>query len=862
MPAIVWPSSKAKDATARDSSLKAKIGPFIAKLSTMTASTGLHLEHIRGAADRRVRTARVTDFYRAVLFELDAGGEPVYVIHGIWPHDEANRIAESVTVGVNPCNGATEVTRIKDAIQQDAGDVEQARRAARAELDAARREAEEIAREAARIQSANAEARRQNARAAAGGEGTAGKAGAASAPVGGQRGADDGHQGVSGDQRGADDDQQGAVAPDAAPGTACAVVPGAETPGAARAVPGAVAAPGRDHALTWPEGLSVETLRDELGIDVRLGAAALAATCESQLLDLAITARVAWQGEALLALATGSTIDDVREDFELLRPQDVAPDPTDADSIAGPRRRAARTEFAWLETDEDLRRAIEGLTFAQWQLFLHPQQRALVDRRTNGPMRVSGGAGTGKTVVTVHRAAALAKRDAEAGDEVRILLTTYTRNLADDLRRQVAQLAPTLPFAERIGEPGLLVSGLDRIARAVLQRAGDSIAQTAKRVIGRPRTRVLTLPDSKSNPWHEALALMGNELPEGLRSADFLESEYELIVLPQRITTLRQYLRVRRPGRGVALARDKRAAVWRAIESYRDRSAALDVVSFSEQLALAAAWLDAEAARGAPRPFRHVLVDEAQDLTPAHLQLLRALVDSGPDDLFLAEDSHQRIYGRKITLSHYGIHVRGRSRRLTRNYRTTRQNLDLAFGILDPGAYEDMEGRAEEHRYVSPRSGPEPLLIHASDHDQEIKEAGALLDLWLEEDRDAGEEGAPETIAVLVRDRYQRDAVVTGLAQQGIEVRPVDREAVGRGRPVVMTMHRAKGLEFRKVLLFDVSEDSIPRSLRDQRYSEADRTDALLRERSLLYVAATRARDQLAISWSGRKSPLLEDVVR
>ena len=792
MPAIVWPSSKAKDATARDSSLKAKIGPFIAKLSTMTASTGLHLERIRGAADRRVRTARVTGFYRAVLFELDAGGEPVYVIHGIWPHDEANRIAESVTVGVNPYNGATEVTRIQDAIQQDASAVEQARRAARAELDAARREAEEIAREAARIQSANAEACRQNA----------------------------------------------------------------------RAVPGAVAAPGRDHALTWPEGLSVETLRDELGIDVRLGAAALAATCESQLLDLAITARVAWQGEALLALATGSTIDDVREDFELLRPQDVAPDPTDADIIAGLHRRAARTEFAWLETDEDLRRAIEGLTFAQWQLFLHPQQRALVDRRTNGPMRISGGAGTGKTVVTVHRAAALAERDAEAGDEVRILLTTYTRNLADDLRRQVAQLAPTLPFAERLGEPGLLVSGLDRIARAVLQRAGDSIAQTAERVIGRPRTRVLTLPDSKSNPWHEALALMGNELPEGLRSADFLESEYELIVLPQRITTLRQYLRVRRPGRGVALARDKRAAVWRAIESYRDRSAALDVASFSEQLALAAAWLDAEAARGAPRPFRHVLVDEAQDLTPAHLQLLRALVDNGPDDLFLAEDSHQRIYGRKITLSHYGIHVRGRSRRLTRNYRTTHQNLDLAFGILDPGAYEDMEGRAEEHRYVSPRSGPEPLLIHASDHDQEIKEAGALLDLWLEEDRDAGEEGAPETIAVLVRDRYQRDAVVTGLAQQGIEVRPVDREAVGRGRPVVMTMHRAKGLEFRKVLLFDVSEDSIPRSLRDQRYSEADRTDALLRERSLLYVAATRARDQLAISWSGRKSPLLEDVVR
>ena len=103
----------------------------------------------------------------------------------------------------------------------------------------------------------------------------------------------------------------------------------------------------------------------------------------------------------------------------------------------------------------------------------------------------------------------------------------------------------------------------------------------------------------------------------------------------------------------------------------------------------------------------------------------------------------------------------------------------------------------------------------------------------------------------------QRDAVVNGLAQHGIEVRAVDREAAGRGRPVVMTMHRAKGLEFRKVLLFDVSKNAIPRPLRDQQYSDADGDDALLRERSLLYVAATRARDQLAISWSGEASPLI-----
>ena len=822
MATILLPSSKTKDATAKDPSLRAKIGPFISKLSTMATSSGLHLEPIRGSRDRRVRTARVTDFYRAVLFELTADGEVVYVIHGIWPHDEAIKIAESVTVHVNPRNGITEVVNVGDLIGLDPRAVEEARRTAQAELAAAQREADELARETARIQAANAEARRRNEEAARGADAGSAPTQAPGEPVG------------TGGQRG----EGGAVA-----GTA-----------GAAAVPGAVVVPSRDQAPVWPDGLTVEMLHDELGIDVRLGAAALAAQRESQLLDLASTARVSWQGEALLSLATGATIEEIREDFGLRPSRDVSAEPTDADLIAGLRTRAARSTFTWLESDEDLRRAIEGLSFAEWQLFLHPQQRALVERRANGPMRVSGGAGTGKTVIAVHRAVELAKRDKADGQEPRILLTTYTRNLADDLRRQVAQLEPRLPFTEKLSESGVMVSGLDRVARMILQQAGAKISPIAQEVIGQPRGRVLTYP--RENVWQEVLTLMGDELPEGLRSADFLESEYELIVLPQRVTTLKQYLRVRRPGRGVALDRSKRAAVWKAMERYRDRSADLGVTSFDEQLALAAAWLDHKADDGKPRPFRHVLVDEAQDLTPAHLQLLRALVEPGPDDLFLAEDSHQRIYGKKITLSHYGIQVRGRSRRLTRNYRTTRQNLDVAFGILDPGTYEDMEGQAEEHHYVSPRSGPEPLLLHATDRADELSKAAELLTAWLEQDRDS-EDSAPESIAILVRDRYQRDAVVNGLAQHGIEVRAVDREAAGRGRPVVMTMHRAKGLEFRKVLLFDVSKNAIPRPLRDQQYSDADRDDALLRERSLLYVAATRARDQLAISWSGEASPLI-----
>ena len=417
MATILLPSSKTKDATTKDPSLRAKIGPFISKLSTMTTSSGLHLEPIRGSQDRRVRTARVTDFYRAVLFELAADGEVVYVIHGIWPHDEAIKIAESVTVHVNPRNGITEVVNVGDLIGLDPRAVEEARRTAQAELAAAQREADEIARETARIQAANAEARRRNEEARGADTGSA-PTQAPGEPV------------ATGGQRG----EGGAVA-----GTA-----------GAAAVPGAVVVPSRDQAPVWPDGLTVEMLHDELGIDVRLGAAALAAQRESQLLDLASTARVSWQGEALLNLATGATIEEIREDFGLRPSRDVSAEPTDADLIAGLRTRAARSTFTWLESDEDLRRAIEGLSFAEWQLFLHPQQRALVERRANGPMRVSGGAGTGKTVIAVHRAVELARRDKTNGQEPRILLTTYTRNLADDLRRQVAQLEPRLPFTEKL----------------------------------------------------------------------------------------------------------------------------------------------------------------------------------------------------------------------------------------------------------------------------------------------------------------------------------------------------------------------------------------------------------------------------
>ncbi|HYO85271.1 MAG TPA: 3'-5' exonuclease [Dermatophilaceae bacterium] len=477
------------------------------------------------------------------------------------------------------------------------------------------------------------------------------------------------------------------------------------------------------------------------------------------------------------------------------------------------------------------------------------RQRKYVTGHYKGVFRLSGGAGTGKTVVAVHRALELLRRNPRA----RILLTTYTRNLADDLSVQLRRLDEDVRPADKLGQSGILVPGIDSLAWAVVQQAGESIAPIAQQVPGAARAGVLAA--TPYNAWREAVTDADTDLHASIANQAFMEAEYAMIVLPGRITTEQQYIRARRQGRGVALDRTRRIQVWKVIQTYRDTARLSDSTDFGEKALLAATWLR----ENHTTRFDHVLVDEGQDLSPAHLLLLRALVAEGPDDLFLAEDSHQRIYGNKVTLSKYGINIRGRSRRLTLNYRTTAQNLHWAMRILSGGEYVDLEGDTEKHEYRSSRSGPMPVTRHAATPSEELDNAAMMIRSWLPLDHEVQtlRAPAPETIAVLVRDKYRRDTVVSGLQERGVQVRSVDRENPRPGKPLVMTMHRAKGLEFTHVLLFDVQEGAIPRALKDYDASPEDKADAMLRERSLLYVAATRARDLLAVSWHGKVTPLL-----
>lgn len=717
-----------------DASVRKQAFTFLQKITADDTTPGLHIEPIVGARDPRVRTGRVDQQYRAVLFKLTNGRDTTYVFHGIWNHDDAIEVARRTELRVNPVNGIPE---IRDVDQE---------------------------------------------RAAAG------------------------------------------------------LPPVTDTPAPAPASPTSYRLEATREALVGVLGLP-ETVAD----------AALTATSEDAVVAAA-SGQPEWQHLALVGLASGMSIKEIVDDLGLGAAPPVETDASDAHLLHSLAQPAASIEFARIGGADELRRVIEGGDFGAWRVFLHPEQRRFVEQRTNGAFRLSGGAGTGKTVVLLHRA----KRLLEANRAARVVMTTYTVNLAGAMARDLSRLDPTLPVASSLGEPGARVLGIDAIARQVLRAAGTDVQEAVEDVLGVGHADVTRL--TAETAWREALASAGGGLPQRLRSPRFFEAEYSLVVLPGRITTREAYLRARRPGRGVRLGRAERAAVWAVVEAYRLGARIAGTIDFPEAAAIAAAHLDRRAESGEGRLADHVLVDEGQDMAPTHWQLVRALVEPGPDDLFIAEDSHQRIYGNKITLGHYGIAIRGRSRRLTLNYRTTAQNLRWAVTILTGGDYTDLEDEPEVVAgYRSARNGPRPILRGLASLSDELDFAASTLNTWI-----TTQQGQQlETIAVLVRDSRQRELVVTGLGERGLPVRAVERDAVKPGAPVVMTMHRAKGTEFARVLLFGVSRGSMPIPLRDYDFSDNDQADALLRERSLLYVAASRARDELAVSWSGKQSELM-----
>ncbi|MGZ9935170.1 UvrD-helicase domain-containing protein [Streptomyces sp. NC-S4] len=458
----------------------------------------------------------------------------------------------------------------------------------------------------------------------------------------------------------------------------------------------------------------------------------------------------------------------------------------------------------------------------QWMTFLHPDQVALVRRNWAGPARISGPAGTGKTVVALHRAAHLARRTTG-----RILYVTFANNLPRVQSTFLKAMAPAV--ADRVD-----FRSLHSWAQEFLQERGVPV-----RLHG----------DKAETAFSLAWKNVGRSgrLAELDPAPAYWREEIDYVIKGRGLTRFEEYVTVPRRRRRARLHRAHRQSMWELYEAYEELRGERGVHDFNDVLSLALA----EAARPRERPpYAAVVVDEVQDLTLVGLRLLHALVGDAPNGLLLVGDGQQTVYPGGFRLTDAGIDIRGdRGQVLRTNYRNSKQILDAALTVVADDAFEDLDGeRTPGRRDVD-------LTYHDGDvvrvtgptveaHDRELLDvlrslpAGARADTALL---------CPSMRAVGHYQRLLTQAGIPVCQLEHYDGRAVDAVKLG-------TYRRAKGLEFKNVLLpqYDaVFTHGAPAGTAVGTESPETARERAELLRGQLFVAMTRARDLL---WLGSVS--------
>ena len=535
--------------------------------------------------------------------------------------------------------------------------------------------------------------------------------------------------------------------------------------------------------------------------------------------------------EALYLLAGGISLEEILAEYA---PQIQAPvDVTDfAGALDLP---ASRRRFVVVEDEMELLEMLEA-PLEKWRVFLHPSQRRLVERHWNGPVRVLGGAGTGKTVVAMHRAKWLAQHVAGAGEKV--LLTTFTRNLAMDIEENLRKICPA-----------------DLMSRIEITNLDAWVSRYLK---SRNHGCRIVYPGGDNHEydgcWQKAMA----HVPAGLGLPQtFYHEEWERIVLPQNLQTLKDYQIASRAGRGVALNRKQRTEIWPVFEEMRlqlSQHQPAPLMTIEDAVHEAIALLD----KGrSGTNYRSVVVDETQDFGSEMLTLLRRLLPPSNDDLFLVGDGHQRIYRRKAVLGRCGIEVKGRSHKLKINYRTTEEIRTFATAILEGAAIDDLDAGSDSAKgYRSLTHGERPEVQVLGSFEKECD--------WIQEQMDelAAEGMRQRDVCIAVRTNLLLERMEKELKAREITTQRLSRQRTdNRNQEGVRlaTMHRIKGLEFKVIFLVCVNDGVVP-----LKQATADTEDpvelnrAEIAERALFHVAATRAVQHLFISCHGKMSGYLD----
>lgn len=513
--------------------------------------------------------------------------------------------------------------------------------------------------------------------------------------------------------------------------------------------------------------------------------------------------------EALLELATGG------------RPAPVSPTAPDADPFTHP---DAQRRFRVMSNVEELEQALE-FPWEKWTVFLHPAQREVVERHFAGPVRISGSAGTGKTIVALHRAVHLARQH----EGHRVLLTTFSATLANALREKLRRLIYKEPMlGERID-----VLAMDELAQRLYRaRVGD----------------VRVIAEGELNELLDAA--VAESQPTGFNRR-FVHTEWHQVIDAWQIRDWEAYRNVLRMGRRTRVGEPQREKLWPVFSEMWKRLQESGRATESMMF-----WTLSREMSSQNKPYDHAIVDEAQDVSVAQLAFLATLAGDSSDGLFFAGDLGQRIFQAPYSWLSLGVDIRGRSTTLRVNYRTSHQIRSQADRLLD-SQISDADGNSERrNETVSVFNGPPPVIRIARDADSECE----VVAQWIKERIDQGY--VPDEIGIFVRSESELERARQSVAAAGMAYSMLDtRMKAYLGTVSVGTMHLAKGLEFRAVAVMACDDEVIPDQDRiDTVGDTADLEEVYNTERHLLYVACTRARDELLISGVDPASEFIDDL--
>lgn len=481
--------------------------------------------------------------------------------------------------------------------------------------------------------------------------------------------------------------------------------------------------------------------------------------------------------------------------------------------------------FIELTDDEMFNEALQG-SLKKWKYYLHPSQAELVNRDFKESVKVSGGAGTGKTVAALHRLKYLSEN--KRTDQP-ILFTTFTKELTNNLRSLASEL--------KINPGVYKIENIDYLAYNLAKER--KLLKSENKVFG------LDTGKKPADIWEKVL-----ETELSAFDSEFLEAEFEEVILEQKLQTRQQYFRASRVGRSTPVGRQQRGEIWELVELFKKEKESSSLLYKQEIYNL----LQDDLEKKEETLFSHIIVDELQDFSNVELRFIRSLTAVGKNDLFLVGDPLQNIYNRRINFSQLGINIRGnRSKRLRINYRTTEEIKNLAMKVIKGEEFDDFDGENEDKKgYLSLYHGEEPVYKTFKNKTEEYQTV-------LGEIRELSAEGYRYSdIVVAARTNSAVNDFRNMLYKNDIPFTEKDLLNSSNDGVRLTTFHGIKGLEFKQVFLLNVSENTFPNPPYNiHNLSEEEKQGIIKSEKSLLYVASSRAIERLFITGIGKKSELI-----